>query len=76
MRLPFLIPTLVLAGCYHGPQDVPREKVAPEVTRQAAAGPCADTLYVRLGRLNVDSLSPREWELFRVRDAACVQSRH
>ena len=66
----------VCAACYHGPEDIPSEKVAPLVTRQpAATEACADTLYVRLLAIPVDSLSPRLYEQFRIRDAACVASR-
>jgi hypothetical protein len=57
-------------------------KLAPGVTRAdstarvtAPGGPCADSLYVALQRVPVDSLSERQFELFRVRDAACVQYR-
>ena len=64
------------AACYRGPEDIPSEKVAPLVTRQSAAtDACADTLYVRLAAMPVDSLSPRQYEQFRIRDAACVASR-
>lgn len=64
------------AACYRGPEDIPSEKVAPLVTLQpAATEPCADTLYVRLLAIPVDSLSPRQYEQFRIRDAACVASR-
>jgi len=64
------------ASCYHGPEDIPSEKVAPLVTRRpAATDACADTLYVRLLGIPVDSLSPRLYEQFRIRDAACVASR-
>ena len=63
-------------ACYHGPEDIPSEKVAPLVTRQpAATEACADTLYVRLLAIPVDSLSERLYEQFRIRDAACVASR-
>jgi hypothetical protein len=64
------------AACYRGPEDIPSEKVAPLVTLQPApAEACADTLYVRLSAIPVDSLSPRQYEQFRIRDAACVASR-
>lgn len=64
------------AACYHGPEDFPSEKVAPLVTRPpAATEACADTLYIRLLAIPVDSLSPRLYEQFRIRDAACVASR-
>ena len=64
------------AACYRGPEDIPSEKVAPLVTREpGATEACADTLYVRLGAIPVDSLSPRKYEQFRIRDAACVASR-
>ena len=64
------------AACYRGPEDIPSEKVAPLVTLQPAANEaCADTLYVRLSAIPVDSLSPRQYEQFRIRDAACVASR-
>lgn len=64
------------AACYHGPEDIPSEKVAPLVTRHPAAiEACADSLYVRLLAMPVDSLSPRLYEQFRIRDAACVASR-
>jgi len=36
--------------------------------------PCSDSLYVALKRRPVDSLSTREYELFRDRDRACLQS--
>jgi hypothetical protein len=64
------------AACYRGPEDIPSEKVAPLITHQpAATEACADTLYVRLLAIPVDSLSPRLYEQFRIRDAACVASR-
>ena len=64
------------AACYRGPEDIPSEKVAPLVTFQPAANEaCSDTLYVRLSAIPVDSLSPRQYEQFRIRDAACVASR-
>ena len=67
---------VLLASCYHGPEDIPSEKVAPLVTRRAAdSEACADTLYLRLRAVPVDSLSPRLYEQFRIRDAACVASR-
>jgi hypothetical protein len=77
MRL--VLALLAIAGCaacYHGPEDIPSEKVAPLVTRQGAATEaCADTLYQRLLAIPVDSLSARQYEQFRIRDAACVASR-
>jgi hypothetical protein len=64
------------AACYRGPEDIPSEKVAPLVTRQGSATEaCADTLYQRLLARPVDSLSARQYEQFRIRDAACVASR-
>jgi hypothetical protein len=36
--------------------------------------PCSDSLYLALKRKPVDSLSTREYELFRDRDRACLQS--
>ena len=64
------------AACYRGPEDIPSEKVAPLVTHQpAATEACADTLYLRLLAIPVDNLSPRMYEQFRIRDAACVASR-
>ena len=82
MRARIALAALLLGACYHGPEDIPSRKIAPAATRQAqapapdsAAGPCSDSLYLALKRIPVDSLSPRQWELFRVRDAACVQSR-
>jgi hypothetical protein len=38
----------------------------------APVNPCADTSYVRMRAIPVDSLSAREYEAFRVRDAACI----
>jgi hypothetical protein len=77
MRL--VLPVLAIAACaacYRGPEDIPSEKVAPLVTLQpAATEACADTLYLRLLAIPVDSLSPRVYEQFRIRDAACVASR-
>lgn len=35
--------------------------------------PCSDSLYVALKQRPVDSLSAREYELFRERDRACIQ---
>lgn len=35
---------------------------------------CSDSLYLALKRRPVDSLSAREYELFRERDRACLQS--
>ncbi len=67
----------VLAACYHGPEDVPSRKLAPRVTRAdsaVAVVACQDSLYLQLKRVPVDSLSAREYEQFRIRDAACVQS--
>ena len=61
-----------LAGCYHGPWD-PGEKTAPAVTRSALNSPCADTSYQRMKRTPVDSLSQREFEIFRMHDAACLE---
>jgi len=64
------------AACYRGPEEIPSEKVAPRVTRQSpATEACADPLYLRLLAIAVDSLSPRVYEQFRIRDAACVASR-
>jgi hypothetical protein len=64
------------AACYRGPEDIPSEKVAPLITHQpVATEACADTLYVRLLAVPVDSLSERLYERFRIRDAACVASR-
>jgi hypothetical protein len=69
----------VCAACYRGPEDIPSEKVAPLVTRQnagtAVAGVCGDSLYLHLLALPVDSLTARQYEQFRIRDAACVASR-
>jgi hypothetical protein len=63
-------------ACYRGPEDLPSEKVAPLVTCQSApTEACADSLYLRLLAIPVDSLSPRVYEQFRIRDAACVASR-
>jgi hypothetical protein len=77
MRLVFpMLALAACAACYHGPDDIPTEKVAPLVTRHpGATEACADTLYVRLLAIPVDSLSPRQYEQFRIRDAACVASR-
>jgi hypothetical protein len=36
--------------------------------------PCSDSLYLALKRKPVDSLSTREYELFRDRDRACLQN--
>ena len=36
--------------------------------------PCSDSLYLTLKQKPVDSLSTREYELFRDRDRACLQS--
>jgi len=63
-----------LAGCYHSNvrEDVDGPgKTPPAITRNAQAGPCADTSYQRMKGMPVDSLSPREYEIFRQRDAAC-----
>ncbi len=38
----------------------------------APVGACADSLYLRLRSVPVDSLTPREFELFRDRDRACA----
>ena len=38
------------------------------------ASACSDSLYLTLKRKPVDSLSSREYELFRDRDRACLQS--
>lgn len=71
-----LLAVAACAACYRGPEDIPSEKVAPRVTRQSpATETCADTLYLRLLAMPVDSLSPRVYEQFRIRDAACVASR-
>lgn len=44
------------------------------VAQSVSPLPCSDSLYVALKRKPVDSLSAREYELFRERDRACLQS--
>lgn len=50
---------------------------APTIARAQAAGQapvaCSDSTYLALKRRPVDSLSTREYELFRDRDHACLQ---
>ena len=97
-HFPAVLAMAACAACYRGPEDLPSQKVAPQVTRPAEAADasaphqpvanepslahqpaatdaCADTVYLRLLRVPVDSLSPRQYEQFRIRDAACVTSR-
>ena len=97
-QLFIVVATAACAACYHGPEDIPSPKVAPQVTRPAevpgpsashqasaseasptrppaATDACADSLYLHLLTIPVDSLSPRRYEQFRIRDAACVASR-
>ena len=46
-----------------------------ETGAQGVAPPaCSDSLYLALKRKPVDSLSAREYELFRERDRACLQT--
>ena len=77
MRLVLTVLALAAcAACYRGPEDIPSEKIAPLAARPPATTEvCADTLYLRLLAIPVDSLSPRVYEQFRIRDAACVASR-
>jgi len=66
---------LILGACYHGGAAEDNPGKLPPAIVHAQSGPCADSLYVALRRVPVDSLSPREYELFRVRDEACVRFR-
>lgn len=59
---------VVFQGC--GYQPPPAYPVGPPPAR--ASTPCSDTTYVRLRAASLDSLSLREYELFRTRDQACL----
>lgn len=72
---PLLIGLALLAGaaCYRGPNDI-GPKNAPGITRNSQAAPCADTAYLRLKRLPLDSLSDMEFAAFRQRETACLDA--
>ena len=65
MRLSFtvLCTTVLLAAPSRGASG----QTAPN-------GACGDSLYLHLKQRPVDSLSTREYEIFRERDRACVQA--
>ncbi len=42
--------------------------------QDAKGAPCSDSLYLELRRIPIDSLTPRQYEIFRERDRACTQS--
>jgi hypothetical protein len=68
---------LILAACNLGgplsEEEIAASRPHPTWPPASMTGPCADTAYVRMKRVPVDSLSSREFEIFKVRDAACVQ---
>ena len=42
--------------------------------QDSKVSPCSDSLYLELRRIPIDSLTPRQYEVFKDRDRACTQS--
>jgi hypothetical protein len=62
---------VILAAC--GPLS-PEELAEMGIRPTPVTAVCSDTAYQRMKRTPIDSMSAREFEVFKVRDAACLNA--
>lgn len=63
---------LVVLGLIAISSGLARFTVAANNT-ESDESPCKESMYLAMKAKNIDALSPREYEVFKTKDAACLQ---
>ncbi len=69
MKIRFLLLCLAFTGC------TPKLGFLVTGETDGIGSPCADTEYLRLKTKPIAEMSEREFEIYKIKDAACLQHR-